>query len=205
MFPSCLSYASGNASNSRQLLSFLWTARLTLDAPAGDGYCVHLNTLGTAVSIKDFFTTVLPATKSVIFVDACTTLVVHLMCSFRILSLRVTPHIHLSIPASFTYSRAYCLVFVAQVSAPYNRAGLTTVLSTFPFSFTGILLSHNTPLHLFQFIHAALTLCVIYVAMPPVSSTLEPRHLNCCTLRSSLPKILTGSLPWPLACPKLQF
>ena len=30
---------------------------------------------------------------SVIFVDACTTLVVPLMCSFRILSLLVTPHI----------------------------------------------------------------------------------------------------------------
>ena len=103
MFPSCLSSASGNASNSRHLPSFLWTARLTLDAQAGDGSCVHLNPLVTAVSIKNLFTSVLPATKSVIFVDACSTLVVPLMCSFRILSLRVTPHIHLSILASFTY------------------------------------------------------------------------------------------------------
>ena len=62
---------------------------------------------------------------SVIFFDACTTLVVPLMCSFRILSLLVTPHIHLSIVISFTSSRASCPLVVAQVSAPYNRAGLT--------------------------------------------------------------------------------
>ena len=65
---------------------------------------------------------------SIIFLDACTTLVVLQMCSFRILSLLVTPHIHLSILISFTSSRASCPLVVAQVSAPYNRAGLTTVL-----------------------------------------------------------------------------
>ena len=43
---------------------------------------------------------------SVIFLDACTTLVVPLMCSFQIISLLVTPHIHLSILISFTFSRA---------------------------------------------------------------------------------------------------
>ena len=59
---------------------------------------------------------------------ARTTLVVTLMCSFRILSLLVTPHIHLSILISFTSSRASCPLVVAQVSAPYNRASLTTVL-----------------------------------------------------------------------------
>ena len=47
---------------------------------------------------------------SVIFLDVCTTLVVPLMCSFRIVSLLVTPHIHLSI--SFTSSRAYCPLIV---------------------------------------------------------------------------------------------
>ena len=65
---------------------------------------------------------------SVVFLEAFTTLVVPLMCSFRILSLLVSPHIHLSIPISFNYSRASCLLVVAQVSEPYNRAGLTTVL-----------------------------------------------------------------------------
>ena len=65
---------------------------------------------------------------SVIFLDACTTLVVPLMCSFRIISLLVTPYIHLSILISFTSSRAACPLVVSQVSAPYTRAGLTTVL-----------------------------------------------------------------------------
>ena len=37
-------------------------------------------------------------------------------------------HIHLSILVT---SRALCPLIVAQVSAPYNRAGLTTVLRTF--------------------------------------------------------------------------
>ena len=73
---------------------------------------------------------------SVIFLDACTTLAVPLTCSFRIVSLLVTPNIHLSILISFTSRRASCPIVVAQVSAPYNRAGLTTVLycisSSFP-------------------------------------------------------------------------
>ena len=65
---------------------------------------------------------------SVIVLDPFTTLVVPLMCSFRILSLLVIPHIHLSILISFTSSRASCPLVVAHGSAPYNRAGLTTVL-----------------------------------------------------------------------------
>ena len=54
---------------------------------------------------------------SVIILEACTTLVVPLMCSFRILSLLVTPHIHRSILISFTSSRASCPLVVAQVFA----------------------------------------------------------------------------------------
>ena len=65
---------------------------------------------------------------SVILLDACTPLVIPLMCSFRILSLLVTPHFHLNILISFTSSRASCPLVFAQVSAPYSRAGLTTVL-----------------------------------------------------------------------------
>ena len=53
---------------------------------------------------------------SIIFLDACTTLVAVLMCSFRILSLLVTPHIHLSILISCTSSHASCPLVVAQVS-----------------------------------------------------------------------------------------
>ena len=132
---------------------------------------------------------------SVIFLDACTALVVPLMCSFRIFSLLVTPHIRLSILISYTSSCTYCPLVVAHVSAPYNRAGLTTVLYTFPFSFSGILLLHHIPLHLFQFLHAALTLCVISVAMPPVSHTLEPIYVKRCILRSSSPRILLTDVP----------
>ena len=54
---------------------------------------------------------------SVIYVDACTTVVVPLMFSFRIVSLLVTPHIHLSILISFTSSRASCPLVVALLSA----------------------------------------------------------------------------------------
>ena len=171
---------------------------------------------------------------SVIFLDACTTLVVPLMCSFRMLSLLVTPHIYLSIRISFSSSRDYCPLVVTHVSTPYNRSGAKTInvfraclgaqlttsaqkwrnfvlfstvslifvlsrvcvflYSLGPWSdhrfvnlslqFYGILLSHNTPLHLFQFHNDALTLYVFYVAMPPVSSTLEPRCLKWCTLCS---------------------
>ena len=63
-----------------------------------------------------------------IFLDACTTLVVPLMCSFRMLSLLVTPHIHICIIISFTSSRAYWPFVVAQVSVQYNITGLTTLV-----------------------------------------------------------------------------
>ena len=65
---------------------------------------------------------------SVIFLDACTTFVVPRMCLFLILSFLVTPHIHLSILISFTSILDSCRLVVAQVSAPYSIAGLTTVL-----------------------------------------------------------------------------
>ncbi len=87
----------------------------------------------------------------------------------------VTPHIHLSILISFIYIRDSCPIVVAQVTAPYSRAGLTAVLLIFPFSFTDILRSRNTPQNLF---HATLILCVTYVAVPPVSSALEPIYLK---------------------------
>ena len=69
---------------------------------------------------------------SVIFLEACATLVVPRMCSFLILYLRVTPHIRRSIPISVTSIRLYCLFVVAHASAPYSIAGLITVLYTFP-------------------------------------------------------------------------
>ena len=53
----------------------------------------------------------------VIFLGTCDTLVIPLICSFRILSLLVIPHIHLSILISFTSTRASCPFAVAQFSA----------------------------------------------------------------------------------------
>ena len=113
---------------------------------------------------------------SVIFLDACTTFVVPRMCSFLVLSFLVTPHIHLSILISFTSILDSCRLVVAHVSAPYSITGLTTVLYTFPFSFTGILLSHNSPLHFFQFIHSAPIRFAISVSIPLPSSMLVPRY-----------------------------
>ena len=50
--------------------------------------------------------------------EACATLVVPQMCSFLILSLRVTPHIHRSILISFTSIRFSCRFVVAHDSFP---------------------------------------------------------------------------------------
>ena len=106
--------------------------------------------------------------------------VVPRMCSFLILSLLVTPHIHRSILISVTSIRLSRLFVVAHISAPYSMAGLIIVLYTFHFSFTGILLSHSTPLHFFQFIQPAPThpRFVISVSIPPSSSILVPRYLK---------------------------
>ena len=103
----------------------------------------------------------------------------HSCCSSDVfMSLRVTPHIHRSILISVTSIRFSCLFVVAHVYAPYSIAGLITVLYTFPFSFTGILLSHSTPLHFFQFLQPAPTRFVISVSIPPSSSILVPRYLK---------------------------
>ena len=59
----------------------------------------------------------------VIFLDACATLVIHLMYSFQILSLIVSLHIFLSILISFTSSRAYCPLVVA----PYLLNNMQTI------------------------------------------------------------------------------
>ncbi|KAF7650345.1 hypothetical protein LDENG_00127500, partial [Lucifuga dentata] len=81
------------------------------------------------------------------------TCAVPLMYSFLILSIFVTPKENLSILVSTTSSSASCLFLSATVSKPYNIAGLTTVLYTFPFILAETLLSHITPdtfLHPFQ-------------------------------------------------------
>ena len=59
---------------------------------------------------------------SVISLEAFATLVVPRMCSFLILPLRVTPHIHRSIPTLFSSIR--CVFVVAYVTAPYSIVSL---------------------------------------------------------------------------------
>ena len=72
-----------------------------------------------------------------------------LTCSSLVLSFVVTPYVYRSILISFTSSLHSWLFVVHNVSAPCSNADLT-VLCIFPFSFTGIFLSHNTPLHFFE-------------------------------------------------------
>ena len=70
------------------------------------------------------------------FLDISPTFVVPLILSFLILSILVTPLIHLNILISATSNFFSCAFFTAHVSAPYIIAGLTTVLYTFPLTLT---------------------------------------------------------------------
>ena len=63
---------------------------------------------------------------SVIFLEACITLVVPRMCSFLILSLRVTLRIHRSIITSIRFS---CRIVVYRVSAPCIIAIISQICS----------------------------------------------------------------------------
>ena len=84
-----------------------------------------------------------------------------LTCSFLILSFFVTPFIHRSSLISFTSSLFSCLYIVAHVSAPYNNAGLTTVLYISPLALRASFC--HTSLHFYQFPNAAfLSSCMSY-------------------------------------------
>ncbi|KAM8867112.1 uncharacterized protein ACB058_005233 [Synchiropus picturatus] len=64
---------------------------------------------------------------------------------------------NLSIFISATSSSDSCLFLSATVSKPYNIAGLTTLLYTFPFILADTLLSHITPDTFLQLFHPACT------------------------------------------------
>ena len=88
-------------------------------------YCILVRTLTTLLNaLYDACNIVHVSVHSFSWLDACTTLVVPLMCSFWILSLRIALHVHLSILSSFTSSRASCPLVVAQV-----YAGLTSFVN----------------------------------------------------------------------------
>ena len=88
----------------------------------------------------------------VIFLYACATLVVSQMCQFPVLSFNLS--LRTSTSAS-THLNCFLSFRCCQVSAPYKRACLTTVFHAVTFSFSGILLSHNSPVHRFPFLYAA--------------------------------------------------
>ena len=86
------------------------------------------------------------------------TCAVPLMYSFLILSILVTPNENRNIFNSATSISASCLFVTATVSNPYNIAGLTATLYTFPFTLAGTLLSQITPDILLHPFHPACTL-----------------------------------------------
>ena len=96
------------------------------------------------------------------FLDISPTFVVPLILSFLILSILVTPLIHLNILISATSNFFSCAFFTAHVSAPYIIAGLTTVLYTYPLTLKLSLRSHRIPDTIFQFSF----LIVFYVSSP---------------------------------------
>ena len=123
------------------------------------------------------------------------------MCSFRILSLLQES---LSLRTSISASSSNLLLVVLLVPSLLPRSLHHTTESWSdqfckPSPSVSLTSFCHTTLHYissnFSMLHL---LCVISVAIPPVSSTLEPRYLQWCTLCSSSPRILTGSLPWPL-------
>ena len=72
------------------------------------------------------------------------TCAVPLMYSFLILSILVTPNENRNIFNSATSISASCLFVSATVSNPYNIAGLTATLYTFPFTLAGLV---HLPFH----------------------------------------------------------
>ena len=86
------------------------------------------------------------------------TCAVPLMYSFLILSILVTPNENRNIFNSATSISASCLFVSATVSNPYNIAGLTATLYTFPFTLADTRLSQITPDILLQPFHPACTL-----------------------------------------------
>ena len=121
------------------IMKFNKCCKIEIDLRCNDS-CCHLHSLSISaeltkpIHVSYFFLHGLPCCYlrhfSAIFLVAWVTLAVPLMCvrfgSYPSLSLRTSISASSS---SFTSSRASCPLVVAQVSAPYNRAGLATVLS----------------------------------------------------------------------------
>ena len=122
---------------------------------------------------------------SLIFIHNRSTLTVHLMYLFLILSFLVTPIANLNIFISATSISSTCFFVTATISSPYTIAGLTTELYSFPFTLAGNLLSQITPDTLLHPFHPACTLFFTSLSQPPLSCTVDPKYLNSFILGTS--------------------
>ena len=119
------------------------------------------------------------------------------MYSFLILSFLVTPIENLNILISATSISSTCFFVTTTVLSPYIIVGLTTVLYTFPFILVGNLLSQITPNTFFYTFHPACTLFFTSLSLPPLSCTVDSKHLNIFTVGIFLSSIFTIS--WSLS------
>ena len=126
------------------------------------------------------------------------TCAVPLMYSFLILSILVTPNENRNIFNSATSISACCLFVSATVSNPYNIAGLTATLYTFPFTLAGTLLSQITPDIILHPFHPACNLFFTSLPHSPLRCTVESRYLKSSTFATSSPCIFT--VPLLLSC-----
>ena len=119
-----------------------------------------------------------------------------LMYSFMIVSILVTLNENRNIFNSATSISASCLFVSATVFNPYNIAGLTATLYTFPFTLAATRLSQITPDILLQPLHPACTLFFTSLPHSPLLCTVEPRYLKSSTFATSSPCLFTV----PLTC-----
>ena len=126
------------------------------------------------------------------------TCAVHLMYSFLILSILVTPNENrnifnsaISISASCFFRQCHCL-------QPVQHCWYHCHLVTVPFTLAGTLLSQITPDILLHPFHPDCTLFFTSLPHSPLLCTVEPRYLKSSTFATSSPCIFT--LPLPLSC-----
>ena len=134
---------------------------------------------------------------SLIFIPNRCTLTVPLMYWFLILFFLVTSIANLNIFISATFISSTCFFVTATVSSPYNIAGLTTELYTFPFTLAGNLLPQITPDTLLHPFHPACTLFFTPLSQLPLSCTNDPKYLNSFTLGTVVSSIFTASSSFP--------
>ena len=113
-------------------------------------------------------------------------------------SFLITPIANLNIFISATSISSICFFVTVTVSSPYNIAGLTTELYTFPFTLAGNLLSQITPDTFLHPFYPACTLFFTSLSQQSLSCTVDPKYLNSFTPRTFVSSIFTVSSSFPL-------